>query len=80
MITVIAVINAPSIGFLLDHIQEGPSASLSEYITVFSILIATLVIALIAVTFFIKETYCKSAVDFTILKSKSITVGVKNNY
>ena len=70
VITTISAINAPLIGILLDNSQGGESTSLSNYLYVFNILIATALIALICAVFFIKETYCKSAVDFTTLTPK----------
>ncbi len=70
MITVISAINAPLIGFLLDSNSNGNPISLEGYQFVFNILIAMAAIAVILSLFFVKETFCKSTVDFTILKSK----------
>lgn len=71
MITVVSAINAPLIGLLLDHTKKGVSVSLNEYLSVFNILIVIAVIAVIISTFFLKETYCKSTVEFTVLKPSS---------
>ena len=74
MITTISAINAPLIGFALDYTKQNETASLKEYLSVFNVLIITAVIATIIAIFFIKETFCKSAVDFTYLnpfKSKN---------
>jgi len=66
---IISAINAPVIGFLLDYTQNGSAVSLENYLHVFSILIFIAALAVIMSVFFIKETYCKSSVDFTILKT-----------
>lgn len=69
MIMIISAINAPVIGFLLDYTQNGSAVSLENYLHVFSILIFIAALAVIMSVFFIKETYCKSSVDYTILKT-----------
>ncbi len=72
LITTLAAINAPVIGLVLDTIKEGNTPSLSEYLTVFNILIAVAATSLLVSLFFIKETFCKSAVEYTYLNlSKS---------
>ncbi|MDX2345452.1 MAG: hypothetical protein QNK11_01060, partial [Legionella sp.] len=48
---------------------------INAYYTAFSLLIFCSLIAFILAVFFIKETFCKSAVDFTCLTPKKI----KNN-
>lgn len=68
IISVVSSVNAPLIGMFLDHNKNGDCVSLNDYIFVFNILIIMAVIALIITILFIKETYCKSSVDFTILK------------
>ncbi len=68
MLTAFAAINAPCIGLVLDYTKEGSTLSLHEYLFVFNGLIVIAVIGLILSIFFVKETYCKSSVDFTILK------------
>lgn len=78
IITILATINAPLIGLLLDYNKNGKHATLNEYLSVFNVLIITAIIALIIALFFIKETYCKSAVDFTILKPKTNVIESAN--
>lgn len=72
MITAFSAINAPLLGFTLDTIREGVISSLSEYLFVFSELALLAIIAFILSSFFIKETFCKSAVDFTYLRIKRL--------
>lgn len=69
MITVISAINAPIIGFAIDSIKTTQLASLEDYQVVFYSLIAVACLALFLAIFFIKETFCKSAVDYTYLIS-----------
>lgn len=68
IITLVSGINAPSIGFLLDH-TKGSSSSLTleHYYIAFSPIIAMIFFALILSIFFIKETYAKSKVEFTYI-------------
>jgi MFS family permease len=67
MIIGFVAINAPLIGFLLDHTIKEISNSLDAYLFVFNILIIISASAVILSIFFLKETFCKSAVDFTFL-------------
>ena len=67
MIIGFVAINAPLIGFLLDHTIKEISNSLDAYLFVFNILIIISDSAVILSIFFLKETFCKSAVDFTFL-------------
>lgn len=70
MITTLAAINAPLIGLLLDYTKTTTSVSLNDYLLVFNVLIFIAIIALVISLFFIKETYCKSAVEFSIIAPK----------
>ena len=70
MITGFIAINAPLIGLLLDHTIEKTSDHLNAYLFVFNILIMISIASLIFSVFFIKETFCKSAVNFTFLTPK----------
>ena len=70
MITILSSINAPLIGLLLDSRKVDGALSLHDYHVTFSILIAISILGFIISTFFIKETYCKSSVDFTYLNTK----------
>jgi MFS family permease len=67
-ITVFSALNAPTIGLLLDQASAGNPVSLENYLDVFSLLIVMAVLAVLVSAFFVKETFCKSNVDFTILK------------
>ena len=68
VLNLLAGINAPVLGFLLGVTSEGASFSLSDYLFVFNILIAIAVLSIVLSLFCIRETYCKSAVTFTVLK------------
>ena len=68
IITTVSAISAPVIALLLDHISDGQSLTLENYVIIFNLFIITAIIALAISIFFIKETYCKSTVDFIILK------------
>ncbi|GAB4162848.1 MAG: hypothetical protein Tsb006_1390 [Rickettsiaceae bacterium] len=70
MITAVSVVNTPLIGLLLDYTRNGNETTLNEYLLVFNVLLITVIVALIMAFFFIKETYCKSSVDFTVLGTK----------
>lgn len=67
MITILAAINAPVFGLLLDQARTGDSLMLSDYLWVFNLLIVIVVGAIFLATFTLKETFCKSCVDYTIL-------------
>ncbi len=69
VITTLAAINAPAIGLLLDSQKVvGSHPSINDYNSLFVILISLSIITLIFALFFIKETFCKSKVEFTFLK------------
>jgi Na+/melibiose symporter-like transporter len=70
MVVLIAAFNAPLIGLLLDNIKQGNETILAEYQSVFSVLVVLSVISVIVAVFYIKETFCKSAADFTYLVKK----------
>lgn len=69
MITIIASINAPIIGFAIDSIKTTKNPTLEDYQIAFYSLIAIACLALVFAIFSIKETFCKSAVDFTYLSN-----------
>lgn len=71
MIMIISAINAPVIGYLLDYTRNGAPVSLDNYLSVFNILIFIAALAIIMSIFFVKETHCKSLVDFTVLKTSN---------
>lgn len=61
----ITAINAPLIGILLDY--KGSYLIVSDYLSAFNILIIIAIIGIVVAIFCIKETYCKSAADFTYI-------------
>ena len=67
-ITVFSALNAPIIGLLLDQASAGNPVSLANYLDVFSVLVWMAVLAVLVAAFFVRETFCKSNVDFTVLK------------
>lgn len=71
IILIFAAINAPLIGILLDNQSRINQITLTEYISVFNVLVAIFAVAIVISTFYIRETFCKSAVDFTFLKLKA---------
>ncbi|MBL4819044.1 MAG: MFS transporter [Deltaproteobacteria bacterium] len=70
VVAIIAAINAPTIGLLIDRSKQAGAISLGDYRFVFSILVITILAALLISVFLLKETYCKSAAEFTVLKLK----------
>lgn len=70
VITTVVALNAPVIGYWLDAISGSHHASLHDYLIVFRVLVAVAVVALLLSLFWIKETFCKSAVEFTVLESR----------
>ena len=69
VITVVSSINAPIIGFAIDSIKTTKHATLENYQFAFCSLIAIACFSAVLAIFFIKETYCKSAVDYTYLNN-----------
>ncbi|VEG90497.1 MFS transporter [Legionella spiritensis] len=67
MIMMFAAINAPLIGSVLSRLAPHV-IRLSDYRNAFSIMIVLLLIALVLVMFFIKETFCKSMRENTTLQ------------
>lgn len=70
VITTISAINAPAIGLFLDKASGGGVVSLQNYLFVFNIFILMAILTIVLSVFFVKETYCKSAIDFTILRAR----------
>lgn len=66
-ISAVSALNAPFIGWILDLSNQTIGVSVQSYYIAFSILIAMSAIALILATIFIKETFCKSSVEYTVL-------------
>lgn len=71
VITLLSALNAPLIGLLLDHNRQGTEITLENYLFAFTVLLVTVVIAVILSFFFVRETYAKSVADFTYLKPRS---------
>ncbi|MDF1683325.1 MAG: MFS transporter [Legionellaceae bacterium] len=69
MIMILSAINAPLIGWIIDRSRGDANFGLHTYQMTFLILLFIAVIAVICSVFFIKETFCKSAVDFSVLDS-----------
>tara|TARA_R110002095_G_scaffold214214_1_gene205920 strand:- start:48 stop:1217 length:1170 start_codon:yes stop_codon:yes gene_type:complete len=70
MITMLSAINAPIIGSALEFLKTTTAPQLSDYQIAFSGLAATVGLSIIIAIFLLKETYCKSIADFTILSSR----------
>ncbi|MCH9812041.1 MFS transporter [bacterium] len=66
----ISAINAPLIGALIEGLSSKISSPLASYSYAFFVLIAISLIGTLISLFFIKETFCKSSVEFTILPAK----------
>src|SRR5690606_27524526 len=62
-----AALNAPFLGVIIDFTRNGKGIQLSDYTLAFSILVAIGFVSLLFPLFFIRETFCKSKGDFTIL-------------
>ena len=63
-------INAPIIGLIIEHKKKLLGETVAAYTSAFSLLVGISLVAVIISIFFIKETFCKSAVEFTYLKPK----------
>lgn len=70
MLTMLSAINAPIIGGVLQFLKTTTVPQLSDYQVTFSGLAVVVSISIIIAIFLLKETYCKSVADFTILSSK----------
>lgn len=68
IIMIAGAINAPLIGAVIDILNDEKGISVTNYQVAFSILIFSGILALVLSLFFIKESYCKSMVDFNYLK------------
>ncbi len=68
LIVLFASFNAPFLGIIIDFVRTGQDIQLSDYTIAFSVLVAIVCLSLIFPLFFIRETYCKSKADFTILR------------
>jgi MFS family permease len=67
MVGLVSAVNAPAIGLLLDSHKQQAELSLSDYNYAFSILIIIMAAVIFFSIYFIKETYCRSTKDFTII-------------
>lgn len=65
----LGAINAPVLGIFIDlSRQETIEPALSNYHIAFSLLFVCVALSIIFPIFFIKESYCKSNAEFTVLK------------
>lgn len=69
MIALISSINAPLIGYVVDMHSEQSMISLSDYHFAFGFIVALTTIGLFVSIFYLKETYCRSNKQLTILTS-----------
>lgn len=69
MITVFVAINAPTISWLLDLSKQHYMLDITAYYVVFSVFILIACVALMLAIVFIKETFCKSVVEFNYLNT-----------
>ncbi len=69
-VMVLSAINAPLIGYLVDHYKEHGNLTLELYQNIFGIFVSISILTIIIAKFFIKETFCKSLVDYTYIEYK----------
>lgn len=68
IITTFAALNAPMIGYGLDMLAiSNGGLDINIYINIFTVLLIFVAIFLLTPIYFIKETYCKSKAEYTIL-------------
>ncbi|MCH9613367.1 MAG: hypothetical protein SP1CHLAM54_03660 [Chlamydiia bacterium] len=67
VIMTFSAISAPAIGSVIDSMKTTTHPTMANYQHAFYALIGIAFVALILILFAIKETFCKSAVDFNIL-------------
>lgn len=60
--------NAPFLGFIIDISRTGEIVQISDYMLAFSVLVGIVCMSVIFPLIFIRETHCKSKMDFTLLK------------
>ncbi len=66
-IAFLASLNAPLLGLLLAHFSQGEPISLSDYHWAFSLIVLLVLCSSVLAIFFIKETFCKSVGEPTLL-------------
>lgn len=66
LICIGSAINAPLIAFFLDLSSDGKELTIKTYMNVFSYLVILPIVCVIIARFFLKETFCKSKMDFMI--------------
>ncbi|MEM7402926.1 MAG: MFS transporter [Myxococcota bacterium] len=71
MIALVASVNAPVIGWIVDCCKSDSAYTVQSYTAVFIFLGAVACVAVFSSLFLIQETFCKSAVDFTYLTKKT---------
>jgi MFS family permease len=70
LIMVLSAINAPLIGWIIDRSRQLADFGMPTYTHAFLILLFFATLSAILAFFFIKETFCKSAVDFNVLNPR----------
>lgn len=68
VIGVFSAVNAPVIGGLISTHSHGPQITQADYLFAFSLITLFTSIALIISLFLIRETYCRSTKEFTLLR------------
>ena len=68
IIVTVSALNAPFIGYIMDTMKTGEHPVLSDYTLLFSGLSVVIALSIPIALFLIKETFCKSAADFTYIK------------
>lgn len=63
-------VSAPVLGWVIDRSRAGAVAEADAYGIALGSLAAIAFLAVVLAVFFVKETFCKSAVDFTYLSRK----------
>lgn len=71
MITLFTSINAPLMSLLIDYSKAEKMVTLPDYQFAFSFLIGAISLSIIIALFMIKETFCKSAVELTVLSDST---------
>lgn len=70
MIMLFAAINAPLIGSILSHLSPSHALQLTDYQNAFMLMVALVLVAVFFAVFAIKETFCKSVRESTLLNPR----------
>ncbi len=71
MIAFVCSVNAPVIGWLLEFHDQANGSQASDYVFAFTFILILLSGALFISLFFLKETFCRSTKDFTLVYSNN---------